>query len=194
MLIRDKRLFGIFNLLDILIIIFIIGLILPALHYYVFYNNKGALEQKMLDRFIEQRKRRNVGFKTDARITMIEVIVSFKDLTLEDIKEIKLHDKETGPDGKTVAEIMWIGDKQPNYYLLSFNKEVLKTFSRNDLFSLPARLRLRGVVQENGAFEFKNMIVNTLGFFAFYSGRYKVDFVVEGLPPNQSVVGTITGQ
>jgi hypothetical protein len=105
---KDRKLFGLFNLLDILIIVVILSGLIPFLHYYIKFNQKGAAERLLMDNYISAKQREATGFRT-LRTGTIEVVASLKNLTDEDVKKIKVGDKELLPDGTVAAEICgWV--------------------------------------------------------------------------------------
>ena len=179
-IIKKGKLFGIFNLLDIAIIVFVLAVMLPALHYYIKFNEKGIAEQKLLERFIKQEKRRVAGFLVGPQTGTLEARVSFKNLRKEDLAKIEVHDKEILPDGTILAEILWLGKPEPNYFIADLGQDTfLRTSPDGGLYSLPARVRLRGVITGGGTFKYKTKDVKQLFFFTFDAEDYEVDFAIE---------------
>ena len=183
-IIKEKKLFGVLNLLDIAIISFILALVLPMLHYYIQLNERGLAEQKLISRFINQQMRDAVGFQAGQQAGDLDVYVSFKNLKRVDLEKIKPGDKDVLPDGTVLAEIMWTGEPQANYFIVDLGrdeKNIRKRTVDDGLFSLPVKLRLRGVIGDEGTFAFKTKVMRQLEFYIFNAGKYEVTFVVENI-------------
>lgn len=182
-LIKDAKLFGILNLLDIIIILSVVALILPMVHYYIRFNEKGLIEQRLLDSYIKRQMRGAVGHQKGPQAGDIEIYASFKSVKKEDLNKIKVHDKEILPNGTTIAEILWLGKPSPNYFNIDLTSGIfIRTLPDTSLYSLPVRLRLKGIVQDNGLFSYKTKELKQLSFHIFNSGTYEANFVIE-MPP-----------
>jgi len=186
-IVKNAKLFGILNALDIFIIIFILAIIIPALHYYIRFNEKGLVEEKMLDKYFGRLKVTDVGFFSGNTET-VELNISFKSLKREDLERIKVGDKEILPDGKVLSEILWLGDPVPNYYFIPTlmknddgNVTYVRAVSDDDLYALPAKIRLRGFVA-NGSFHYKAHEIRSLSEYVFDTHDYKARFAVETWP------------
>ncbi|MCQ9207388.1 MAG: hypothetical protein NG740_05895 [Omnitrophica bacterium] len=183
-IIKDKRLFGVFNALDIFIIIFILAVIIPMLHYYIKFNEKGFAEEKTLERYLGQQGRTSSTLQ-DKQSASVIVDISFKNLTEKDLEKIKVGDKETLPNGSGVAEILWLGKPEKNYVVVKnlflsasdFQDLILE----DKLYALPAKLKLNGFVLK-GNFYYKAHITNPLDGHAFIAPDYSVDFIIEMYP------------
>jgi len=180
-IIKNGKLFGVLNLLDISIITFILLLIIPALHYYIKFNEKGFIEQKVLERYLQQQESTGFQFHSENRGTL-EIKVSFKNLTEENLKKIKTGDKEILPDGTVLAGILWLGEPEPNYHIIrnfpndqNGNKRIILD---SGLYSLPAKLKLNGFVHES-VFYYKAQAVVALFPIPFATDEYKAIFVIE---------------
>jgi len=182
-IIKNGKLFGILNLLDILIIIFILALIIPMLHYYIKFNEKGFAEQKMLERYLRQQDRAVSTFKGEQKGTLT-ISVSFKDLTEEDLKKIKVGDEEFLPNGTTLGEVVWLGEPEPNYSIVvvknhnSDQSEYKRVLANDKKYSLPAKLALTGYVWQ-GTFYYKAVAIIDLFRLRFVTPNYTAEFVVE---------------
>ncbi len=183
-IIKNRKLFGVLNPLDIFIIVFILLIVLPALHFYIKFNEKGFAEQKALERYLQQQER--VDFQArDENRGSVEVGASFKNLTEEALKKIKVGDKEILPDGTVLAEILWLGKPEPDYYFINNLKKSKSEYRRmmlnNELYSLPAKLKLEGFIYSN-MFYYKAVAEDALARHPFFTDRYRVDFVIETFP------------
>lgn len=178
-LINKNKIFGIFNLLDIIIIALLLIIVLPALHYYIKINDKGFLEQQDVETYAKLKKYKMLGSSLYRRQAIIETHVSFKALTEEQLKEIKVGDKEILPDKEVIAEILWIGRPEPNYFIVNLgcSENLFVRTEPDGLFSLPAKMRLKGNISDY--FEYKKLRLRKFNFFEFNSGRYKVEFTIE---------------
>lgn len=181
---KDKKVFGALNILDIAIIVFILILVLPMLHYYIKFNERGYAEHKALDSFIERKAREDVVTGTFSRTKLLDVDCSFKNLAKADLVKIKAGDKELSKDGSVIAEILWVGEPGPNYFVVDigrppYNRVFASTVPEASLYSLPARFRLKGLIADSGAFTYKDKSVNDLTLFRFDSGKYEAYFVIE---------------
>ena len=184
---KNKKFFNVLNSLDITIIALVLILLIPALHYYVMLNEKGVVEQKMLDKFIGQQLKTSIGFQTGPQAGYLDVNVSFKNIEKDMVKKIKLYDKEVLPDGTVLAEIVWLGNPRSNYFIVDLTKDgqssgALQSTSGSKLYSIPAKLRVNGIVQDYGSFFYKGKLMKQLGLYTFKSGDYEVDFTVELVP------------
>lgn len=185
-LIKNKKLFGVLNIVDIAVIVFILVLVLPFLHYYMKFNEKGFVEQKNLERFIAQKMRAEIVNQTAWRTGILDVGVSFKNLTEDALKKIKVGDKELQPDGTVMGEILWVGEPVPNYFIVDMgtlnNSIFARTLSENSLYSLPVKLRLTGIIGDGGLFTYKDKSLKELTEFKFETKNYNSYFIVE-MPP-----------
>ena len=185
--IKNGKIFGALNILDILIIVVILVIVLPSVHYYIKFNEKGFAEQKLLERYLSQNKR-IVEAWSDREGGTVDVVVSLKDLSEEDIANIKVGDKETLPDGTVMAEIVSIGEPEKNYRYITNLREGETDYRRitldDNLYSLPAVLRLRGFVRE-GVFYYKATAVKDLSRWPFTSSEYVKEYIVEPWPYNR---------
>jgi len=172
---KDKKLFGILNLLDIAIIGAILAFLLPGIGYFVKYNERGMVEKKVFERYLG-RKDGSAAFKCEGTI---DVNVSFKNLTEGSAALIKTGDKETLPDGTVLAEIIGVGARVPNYFIVkSFGPYMsavppLHMLTNDGLYTVPAKLRLRGTVVSK-IFYYKTGEVSPDSVFSFDAGIYKV--------------------
>jgi len=183
-IVKNRKLFGVLNILDVFIIIFILLIIIPALHYYIKFNEMGFAEQKILERYLKRYKM-SIDASRTKQDGITELYVSFKDLTKEELEKIKVRDKENLSDGTTLAEIVWIGEPEPNYYFIKNLRIGQTDYPRaiidDGLYSLPARVMVRGCVNREGFF-YKARPVSALSRITFDTGDYKADFVVETFP------------
>jgi len=185
-IVKKRKLFGVLNLLDVLIILFVLAIVIPALHYYIKFNEKGFVEQKTLERYLRQIKRGEVAFLSKDKAAM-EVDVSFKNLTEEDVEKIKVGDKEIFPDGTVVAEVLQVGQPQNDYRIIKIEnfETVLEEYRcvelDNGLYALKARMKLRGFV-EGKLFYYKSHAVIPYTRLPFKADDYVVGFYVEGYP------------
>ena len=179
------KLLGPFNLLDVLIIAGALLVVIPMLHYYLKFNEKGLVEQKLLERHLNVQKR--VYDTVQGAVGTIEIPVSFKKLKKEDIANIKVGDKEVLPGGEVLTEITWVGRPEPNYYYiinLNAGPYEFHTITTDDgTYSLPAKVKIRGYV-EKGTLHYKGSVANTLAPFEFMTPDYAYTFVVETWPYN----------
>ena len=169
--------------IDIVIAALVIVIVLPTTYYYIRFNEKGYIEQKLLERYIEQKKREDIVLQTGARTKSMDMDVSFKNIGKGDIGKIRAGDKELLPDKSAAAEILWVGEPRPNYFLVDvgpLNKTVLaRTNTEDGLFSIPAKIRIKGVVSTAGDFVYKDANVKDLAIFKFNSGKCEALFAVE---------------
>ena len=181
-LIKGGKIFGVLNILDIAIIALLLAVILPMLHYYIIFNEKGIAEQKILERFLKQQSRETVGFQTGFKRAGMDVAASFKNLREADIAKVKAGDKDALSNGTVFAEVLWVGEPKPNYFFAELgteSKSILRRSEGHGLYSLPVRLRLNGIISDGGVFSFKTKVLKRLGIYIFNSGSYEADFVVE---------------
>lgn len=186
---KNGKLFGALNLLDIIIIAVILTLILPMIHYYIKFNERGLAEEVVLNRFIKQETRQGIGVQTGPSVGTLDVDVSFKGLTKDMLNKIKVHDKEALKNGTVLAEILWIGKPIPNYFIVNLggeqNRVLRKTIVGKDLYSLPVKMRIYGVIGDFGKFSHKAKPVSQFGRYIFTTEEYESDFVVEALSPTE---------
>ena len=182
---KDKKILGALSILDFVVIIFILSLILPALYYFIKFNEKGYIEQKSLERFIANKVRDNMVNQTEMRTKYLDIDVSFKNLTKEGLKKIKAGDKEYSKDKTIIAEVLWVGEPVPNYFITDVgtlsNSVFIKTVPESSLYSLPAKIRLKGLIAD-GAFTSKDRVVKELAGLRFCPESYDAYFVVEAPP------------
>jgi hypothetical protein len=173
-IIKNGKFFGILNLLDIGIIFFILVIILPMLHYYIKFNEKGIAEQRLLQKTIAK----NNGWMCNQTGT-IDVHTSFKNIDKMLLDEIKVGDKEILPDGTILAEILWIGAPQPNYFMTDLTG--IQAIPDKKPYSLPAKLRLRGIIanKEGASFVYKMDNLRPNIPFVFDTEKYTLPFVIE---------------
>jgi|GEM_PF-1978052 len=186
-LIKKGKLFGILNALDILIILAVSIIVIPLAHYYVKLNNKGVADQMLLEKYLNQKVREEISNK-ELRTGIIEVNVSFKNIPKNLLSKIKPGDKEVLPDGTVYAEVLEIGKPEENYFYdanVSLNSsEFLKIKPDGNMYALPALMRLRGYVGEEGVFRYKSKAINYINFYPFKTSGYEADFTVEMYPYN----------
>jgi len=185
-MIKNKKFFGILNLPDIIVIGLVLVIVLPLVHFYMKFNEKGFAEQKKIERFIGQKARNDIVYRTAWRTRMLDVDVSFKNLTEEALGKIKVGDRELQPDGTVAAEVLWIGNPVPNYFIVDLgtltDSLFVKTVPGDGLYSMPAKIRITGVVANSGLFSRKDRNVKELAEFKFESKDYDAYYVVE-MPP-----------
>jgi len=192
-MITRKKIFGIFNLLDVVIIGFIIALVIPGVSYFLKYNTKGEAEQKLLERYLGQQERGTPGTVTAS----VPVDVVFKDVPKEVADKIRTGDKEKTPGGEVLSEIIWRGETGPNYYelpyLVDFNNRA-RTFvpDRKDLYSIKAKMLVRGLIGEKGGFFYKLQNFSVGQRYTFISKDYTADYIVER-PKNEAYMVNKTG-
>lgn len=183
---KNKKFFGVLSILDVVIIILVLVIVLPMLHYYMRFNEKGFVEQKNLERFIGLKMRNDIVNQTEWRTKMLNVSVSFKNLTENDLKKIRVGDKELELDGRVIGEILWIGEPAPNYFIAdvgtSSSNIFVRTLPEDSMYSLPAKLRLKGIIGDGGLFTYKDKSIKELTEFKFETKDYNVYFIVE-MPP-----------
>ncbi|MFH1791612.1 MAG: hypothetical protein ABH885_06505 [Candidatus Omnitrophota bacterium] len=180
--IKKMRLLGVFSVLDIAVIAFILLIAVPMVYYYVKLNEKGAVEQRLLEKFLKRQAMHNVGFQSGPQEARIDVLVSFKNLTDESLDKIKVGDKETLPDGTVLAEVLWLGESVPNYFLVNLGNDadgIIRKTVGDGTRSLPAKVRLYGIVEDYGDFSYKDKKVKQLRHYTFDNGSFEADFVVE---------------
>lgn len=180
---KNKKFFGVLGILDIVIIVFVLALVLPMIHYYIKFNEKGFVEQKNMERFIAQKLRNDIVNQTSWRTKMLDVDVSFKNLTESDLRKIRVGDKELMPDGTVSGEILWIGEPAADYFIVDAGTATdsifIRTVPQDSTYSLPAKLRISGVVSDGGVFSHSDKTVKELAEFQFAARDYKAYFVVE---------------
>lgn len=168
---------------NIVIAVLVAAIVLPTIYYYMKFNEKGYVEQKLLERYIEQKKREDIVLQTGARTKSMDIDVSFKNIKKEDAGRIKPGDRELLPDKSAATEILWVGEPKPNYFLVDvgpLNRTVLaRTDAEDGLFSVPAKIRIKGVVSTVGDFIYKDVSVKDLGIFRFKCDKYETLFAVE---------------
>ena len=86
-IIKNNKLFGILNLFDCAIILVLIIVILPALHYYIKFNERGVAEQLAFEKYLKTQEMASI-VTLDGSQGILEIYVSFKNLTNDDIKKI----------------------------------------------------------------------------------------------------------
>ena len=182
---RNKRFFGMFSVLDILVIAFILVVIMPMLYYYIKFNDKGFTQQKALERLISRKIRQGIVSGAGDRTRQLDVEVSFKNLTRQMLFNIKNGDRETDIDGTVLAEILSLGDPLPDYFIVdtgsAHKSELRKTVPNGLLYALPAKMRLSGTVStQNGIFIYKNTNIRELEILNFKTKEYEACFAVEG--------------
>ncbi len=162
----------------------ILAVIIPSVYYFIKFNEKGYVEQKLLERYIEMKKREDIVLQTGARTGHLDVDVSLKNIRKEDAAKIKAGDRDLLPDGTAAAEILQVGEPSPNYFLVdigSLKRTVLARTNTDDgLYSIPAKIRLKGIVTTAGDFVYKDFSVKDLAIFKFNGEKYEVLFAVEG--------------
>ncbi|MCQ9207344.1 MAG: hypothetical protein NG740_05675, partial [Omnitrophica bacterium] len=112
----------------------------------------------------------------------VDVYVSFKNIDKTTLDKINAGDKEVLLDGTVIAEILWVGDPLQNYFathLYGLSQRSIFAITDGNFYSLPAKLRLRGVIRQSAPFVYKLGDVIDGSFFTFDSGKYAADFVVE---------------
>jgi len=165
------------------VIILLLVIALPMLHYYIRFNEKGFAEQMSLERYLKLQLRNVVGFYRDNQLCAIDVGVSFKNLTKDDLARIKVHDREVLQDGSYIAEILWLGKPEPNYFIANLELGVFsRIYPADSLYSMPAKLRLKGILTNGGSFKYSARSVKQLEFFTFAANNYRVDYVIESVP------------
>jgi hypothetical protein len=182
-IVKNRKLFGVLNIVDIAVIAVILVIVLPMLHYYLKFNEKGFVEQKNLERFIAQRMRNDIVNQTEWRTKSLDVDVSFKNITEKQLDQIKVGDKELLPDGTVSGEIIWVGKPDPNYFIIDIGTLAKSVYARTNpgtsTYSLSAKLRLRGVVSDGGSFNYKDRPIKELAEFKFETKNYAAYFVAE---------------
>lgn len=168
---------------DVLAAALIIAIGMPTVYYFIRFNDKGYVEQKLLERYIEKKKREDIVLQTGARTKTMDVDVSFKNIKREDLGKIKTGDKELFPDNTAAAEVIWVGEPKANNFLVDMGpskKTVLgRTNAEDGLLSVPAKIRLKGVVSTAGVFNYKSIEVRDLALFNFNCGKYEALFAIE---------------
>ncbi|MDD5440487.1 MAG: hypothetical protein PHS37_09925 [Candidatus Omnitrophica bacterium] len=185
---RNRKLFGIFNLLDIVVVAFILVLIVPGIHYYIKFNEKGIAEQKLLERYLNWQENSNANTGQGQTGSMC-LDVCFKNVPAPVLKLMKAGDKEIGPQGIVLAEIIWLGTPEAKYFVSGCLREednvsVMLNSADKNLYSVPATIRFHGVIGNGGAFLYK--IENLAGPTpkVFSCPGYDASFILEstGLP------------
>ncbi|MDD5440486.1 MAG: hypothetical protein PHS37_09920, partial [Candidatus Omnitrophica bacterium] len=145
-ILKNKKLFGLFNLLDAAIIGFIFVIAIPGIGYYMKCNERGAVEAKVLERLLN-RQEADSRFKREGTV---DIKASFKNLRQEDIGAVKVGDKEVLSDGTVLTEVVKVGVPEPNYFLVKNFRSwpdkdpYLHMMTGDGRFTLPVVLRLRG--------------------------------------------------
>ena len=113
----------------------------------------------------------------------MDLDVSFKNIGKEEIGKIKAGDKELLPDKAASAEILWVGSPEPDYFLVDIgplnNPFLIRTNAEDGFYSVPARIRIKGVVSTIGDFIYKDVSVKNLRVYKFRCAEYEALFAVE---------------
>lgn len=165
-----------------IIVIIAIILFIPVFYYFHKFNQKGYAEQKALDSFLAQEMRGTIGYASMFKLTPLDVNISFKNIAKDDIAKIKQGDKEMLSDGRVLAEILWLGRPEENYFITDLGSRsylLKRTVPDKSLYSIPAKIRLWGVMGEDGSFRYKSKDVKEFRRHIFKTNKYTFDFIVE---------------
>ena len=138
------------NIIDFIIIAIVFVLALSAFYVikeYIRLNENGLIEQKVLERYLERANRVSSESKREASIM---AYCSIKNLRKEELKEFFVGLQEASESGVVFAEIVDMRPPGPNY----FDVHMGRAYAEGDLYSLPVKLKLRGICVE-GTFWYK---------------------------------------
>jgi len=136
-----------FNLLDYIIVFGLLIIIIPFIHAYMRFNEKGVQEEMKLKEYSEYV---NIIANNENYISTLELDVSFKNLNEKGVSEIVVGDREEY-GGIVLMEILSVGEPTRNYFLVGQgDQEVCVAWAEN--LALPARVRVRGFVCKNSFF------------------------------------------
>lgn len=155
-LIDDKgRLFGKINLIDFLVILFMICS-MPLFYYmYKVVTKESSVTE-------------------EAKVsTNIEIDCRFIELTPELLTLIAVGDKEVDSQGNVIGEISWLGQAKPYKYKFSIRPgEVL--FEEDDtLKELAGRLKLKAKIKDSNLF-YKDRQISADAPIEFKTGKYSL--------------------
>lgn len=129
------RLFGKINIIDFLVIVFLVSLI-PMFYFGYKLSDAKKLAQRALEAQLVLRK-----------FVEIEIFCNLVEVPSALLKSIIVGDKETGENGQGIGEITWIGEPKTYKYTYNFGTQedgkLRKIYLENrNLNELPARIKL----------------------------------------------------
>lgn len=161
------KLFGKINVIDFLVILFLLC-IFPAFYYgYKIMNRKVEVETTT-EEFIE-----------------IETDCLFIKLKPEVLKLISVGDKELDEEGEVIGEIVRLGKSKPYKYEVDIGSGQELVIKKDvPLKQINAKLKLKAEIRQNGLY-YKNIAMKIGLLFEFNTNKYKV----MGLLPKDFIKG-----
>lgn len=153
-IIDDKgRLFGKVNIIDFLVILFLLSCVGVFFYSYIAISRRPAVT--IVKEMVE-----------------LELPYSLIKLKAEDIKLIALGDKEIDNGGNTIGEISWVGEVMPYQHSINVGDRIIIKEDA-DFKTLPVKIKLKGEVRGDSIY-YKNKQVSVNTVIDFKTDKYSL--------------------
>ena len=171
------RLFGKINVIDFLVILFLIFLT-PMFYFGYKIFNKKPLAPAPVTENIEAQKKEFIE---------TELSFVFKKINPQALSLISAGDKEIGKDKDIMGEILSLGEIKPYSYEVAIGS-VKKTIVDSGFKDLPVTLRVKAEVRQNNLY-YKDKQITDNSSIDFMTYKYKLEaFYIPNLIENNNKV------
>ncbi len=147
------RLFGKINIIDFLIIFFLIFMT-PTLYFgYKLFHRRLV--------------------RVEANLKEIEMDFKFIELRPEIAKVVAVGDKELDENGVVIGEVTWVGQGRFNQYRIDLGGDVHKIIEDQELQELPVKMKLKVKIKEDTMY-YKERPINLRSRIYFKTNKYAV--------------------
>ncbi len=153
------RLFGKINVIDFLVILFLL-LFTPMFYFGYKLFNKTIVVSELPKEFIE-----------------IELNCKFIKVKPDILKEITVGDKETDEKGATLSEIIWLGETEPYKYEFNLGSDEVLTKEDPILKEISVKLRLKTEMRDNNLY-YKDNLIAINSPFDFKTKEYILQAII----------------
>lgn len=154
------RLFGKINIIDFLAMLFILCLLPGAYLGYKFFTSKHL----------------NNGMSQLS--TDIELPVKFKKFDKRILNLLKVGDKERDQVGNVIAEIVWVGEPEPYFYIADIGQDERLRIKDENFVDVPARLKLKVRILNNDRLVYNDAPVLLNSIFEFICDKFTTSFII----------------
>lgn len=173
------RLFGKINVIDFLVILFLIS------WAPMFYYGHKIFHKKPVASVKENVEAPNKEF------IETELSFVFKKINPQALSLISVGDKEIGVDKKIVGEILSVGEIKPYNYEITLGSD-RKIVTDSILKDMPVTLRIRAEIRQNNMY-YKDKQITDNSFIDFITDKYKLEaFYVPNLIESNNRVENVS--
>ena len=167
------RLFGRINVIDFIVILFL--LCLTPIFYFAYKVSAKKPEQISAPIFFKET----------------EIYCKFAMLSPEILKMIAVGDKQRDENNAVIGEIIWLGEAKSNKYVFDLGAGEIKTEEDPILKELPARLKLKAKIKSNSLYyDDRQIMINSP--IEFKTDKYTISAIpdIEKIESIESIENT----